>query len=251
MNTWIKFVWATHPKVRPAHPAARMIGGLRRRSRAVFLSLFWLACWAPGPSAQISRKGGPAPSLDALRLAFDANQSANGAIWPGNTSYRLCASDVIRLNFALTPEFNQTVRIQPDGRASLRAAGPVSLEGLTPEEGASAVGVAYSGILRAPLVTLTLEEFNSPSFVISGQVKNPGRYALHGYTSAAEAIAIAGGLLSAAKASQVLLFRKDGDDWGRVIRIDMKRILQGKATSEDAEIRDGDMLMVPRSRFRK
>ena len=36
-----------------------------------------------------------------------------------DTRYRLCASDAIALTFPLTPEFDQTVNIQPDGFGSL------------------------------------------------------------------------------------------------------------------------------------
>lgn len=62
--------------------------------------------------------------------------------------YRLCASDVIAVNFPLTPEFDQTLTIQPDGFATLSAVGAVRLEGLTTDESIRAIGAAYSKTLH-------------------------------------------------------------------------------------------------------
>jgi polysaccharide biosynthesis/export protein len=161
--------------------------------------------------------------------------------------YQLCASDVIALEFPLTPEFDQTVNIQPDGFASLAGAGDVHLEGLTAEEAVAAIQKAYAGILRDPIVTVELKDFNKPYFVVTGQVNKPGKYDLRGYTSATEAVAIAGGFNESAKHSQVLLFRRVNNQWYEVKSLDLKRILKGRDVNEDAEIRPGDMLFVPQN----
>jgi len=161
--------------------------------------------------------------------------------------YRLCASDVVALAFPLTPEFDQTVSIQPDGFASLTGAGEIHLEGLTAPEAADAVRTAYAKILREPIVTVELKEFNKPYFIVTGQVNRPGKYELHGTTSATEAVAIAGGVNDAAKHSQVLLFRRVSSDWYEVKPLNLKRILHGRGVNEDPEIRPGDMLVVPQN----
>jgi len=127
--------------------------------------------------------------------------------------YRLCASDVISLTFPLTPEFDQTVSVQPDGFVSLAGASNVHLEGMTTEESAVAIRAAYAKILHDPIVTVELKDFNKPYFVVSGQVNRPGKYDLRGETSATQAIAIAGGFNDAARHSQVFLFRRINNDW--------------------------------------
>lgn len=161
--------------------------------------------------------------------------------------YQLCASDVIALEFPLTPEFDQTVNIQPDGFASLAGAGDVHLEGLTTEEAVAAIKKAYAGILHDPVVTVELKDFNKPYFIVSGQVNKPGKYDLRGYTSAAEAVAIAGGFNESAKHSQVLLFHRVNNEWYEVKSLDLKRILKGRDVNEDTEVRPGDMLFVPQN----
>jgi polysaccharide biosynthesis/export protein len=165
--------------------------------------------------------------------------------------YRLCASDVITLAFPLTPEFDQTQTVQPDGFVSLVGAGEVHLQGLTTRESVETVRAAYGSILNDPIVTIELKDFNKPYFIVGGQVSKPGKYDLRGYTTAAEAVAIAGGFTELAKHSQVLLFRRVNDDWLEVKPLDLKRILQGHDVNEDAAIRPGDMLFVPQNLFSK
>jgi len=165
--------------------------------------------------------------------------------------YRLCASDVIALAFPLTPEFDQTVSIQPDGFVSLAGVGAVHLEGLTTQESAAAVRAAYSAILNDPIVTVDLKDFNRPYFTVGGEVGHPGKYDLRGETTASEAIATAGGFNDFAKHSEVLLFRKVNSGWYEVKPLNMKRILEGHNINEDPEIRPGDMLYVPQNLISK
>jgi polysaccharide export outer membrane protein len=161
--------------------------------------------------------------------------------------YQLCPSDSISLSFPLTPEFNQTVNVEPDGFAALAGAGSVHLAGMTTDEAAAVIGKAYSKLLRDPIVTVELKDFNKPYFVVGGQVNKPGKYDLRGYTSASEAVAVAGGFNDTAKHSQVLLFRRVNDQWYEVKCLNLKRILTGRDLNEDAELQPGDMLYVPQN----
>lgn len=195
----------------------------------------------------------------ALQLTWSSSPAEQGSaqantqtdIQHRDERYRLCASDVIALTFPLTPEFNQTINIEPDGFASLVGAGDVRLEGLTIEESAAAIRTAYASILHDPLITVELKDFNRPYFVVGGEVGRPGKYDLRGDTRATEAIAIAGGFNDASKHSQVLLFRKVNNDWYEVKPLNLKRILQGHEVNEDPEIRAGDMLYVPQNTLSK
>lgn len=164
-----------------------------------------------------------------------------------DTRYRLCASDVIAITFPLTPEFNQTVSIQPDGFVSLAGAGDVHLQGLTTRESVDAIRAAYANVLKDPLVTVDLKDFNKPFFTVGGQVNHPGKYDLRGPTSVTQAIAEAGGFNQEARHSQVLLFRRQNDAWYEVKSLNLKKILRGRDLNEDTELRPGDMLYVPQN----
>jgi len=53
--------------------------------------------------------------------------------------YRLCTTDVVDVSFTLSPEFNQSLTVQPDGYVALKDAGMVYAQGLTLDEFSNAV----------------------------------------------------------------------------------------------------------------
>ena len=55
------------------------------------------------------------------------------------SGYRLQPGDTFTVHYRLTPEYNQTVTLQPDGTVTLRLLGPVSLRGLTGEQARSRI----------------------------------------------------------------------------------------------------------------
>ena len=108
------------------------------------------------------------------------------------------------------------MNIQPDGFASLSGAGDVHLEGLTTEQAVARDSSRLREILHEPIVTVELKDFNKPYFIVSGQVHKAGKFDLRGYTTATQAVAMAGGFEDSAKHSQVLLFRRKNNDWYEV-----------------------------------
>lgn len=168
-----------------------------------------------------------------------------------NPRYQLCRGDVLELDFPFTPEFNQTPTIQPDGYITLRGVGDLHVEGQTVPELTQALRTAYGKILRDPVITIALKDFDKPYFIVSGQVGRPGKYDLRGDTTVTQALAIAGGFNDNAKHSQVLLFRQASNDWVEVKKLNLKQMLRTQNLSEDLHLRPGDMLFVPKSAVSK
>ena len=129
--------------------------------------------------------------------------------------------------------------------------GAVHLAGLTAEEALASIQSAYALTIDNPVVTLELKDFKRPYFIVSGEVRKPGKYDLRGYTSITEALATAGGFNEFAKRLSVLLFRRAGDEWYAVKALDLKKLLEGREVNEDIEIRAGDMIVVPATAFSK
>jgi polysaccharide export outer membrane protein len=169
----------------------------------------------------------------------------------GRPLYRLNRSDVVALSFTLSPEFDQTLTIQPDGYVALKDAGPVLARGLTLEEFRVAVGQAYTGYLHDPQVAVALKEFEHPYFVAGGEVGKPGKYELRADTSILEAIEIAGGFTREARHSQVLLFRHVNDDLVEARVFDLKKMLKERTLSEVPQLSPGDLIFVPQNSISK
>jgi len=216
---------------------------------AAAATLFAAAC-VPPAAAQATMLPNNV-TRPALASAATPQNSDRPALQQRNPRYHLCATDVIALTFPLTPEFDQTVNVQPDGFITLAGAGNVHVAGLTTQETVPAIQAAYANILHNPILTIELKDFNKPYFTVSGQVFKPGKFDLRGYTTATEAVALAGGFEDSAKHSQVLLFHRVNDSWTEVKTLDLKHILQGHNVNEDPEIRPGDMVFVPQNTISK
>jgi polysaccharide biosynthesis/export protein len=167
--------------------------------------------------------------------------------WLHGGRYRLTATDVIDITFPYVPEFDQTLTVQPDGYVTLRAVGELRVQGRTLPELRLMLLEAYQPILREPVITIVLKEFEKPYFVATGEVSKPGKFELRGATTLTEALAIAGGLTEKGKSSQIVLFRRYSPDMLEVKQIDVKKMLGSRDLSEDPLLRPGDMVFVPKS----
>jgi len=168
-----------------------------------------------------------------------------------NPRYQLANDDVLQLSFALTPEFNQTVAVQPDGFITLLGVGDLHVKGQTVPEVTLSIQAAYQKKLHNPMLTVRLVDFEKPYFVVGGEVGHPGKFELRGETTMIQAVAVAGGFTESSKHSQVWLFRRVSNDWVETQRFDLKKMLKTGDLREDALLRPGDMLYVPKNTLSK
>ena len=165
--------------------------------------------------------------------------------------YRLHKSDQLEISFTFSPEFNQTVNVQPDGFVGFKGLGNLYVEGQTLPELEAALRNAYAAVLHDPEVTIVLKDFDRPFFIAAGQVSRPGKYELRADMTATEAVAIAGGFTQDARHSQVVLFRRVSDDLVEARVLNLKKMLSSHDLNEDPHLRPGDMLYVPESTISK
>jgi polysaccharide export outer membrane protein len=199
----------------------------------------------PNPTAQ--QIGPPVTSKSGV---------ADGAWSPALTGvrrplYRLCKSDVVAISFTFSPEFDQSVSVQPDGYVVLKGVKPLVAEGTTVPELQDAISRAYASFLHDPEVTVALKDFDKPYFIVGGEVNHPAKYELRSDIRVTEAVAIAGGLTPRAKHSQIVLFRRVSDDLVESRLLDVKAMLESRNLAEDIHLRPGDFLFVPQNLISK
>lgn len=163
--------------------------------------------------------------------------------------YTLHTGDVIALNYRYTPEFNQTVTVQPDGSVSLNVVGDVAVEGLSVDQVKNRIVQLASARLNHPELTITLVHFQSPYIVVAGEVDRPGKYDLNESTTALQAILLAGGFKDSARDTKVYLFRRINADDAEVRQLDLHNIKNQADLERDTELEPGDMLLVTRNRM--
>jgi len=220
---------------------------------------------APGSSAPPTGKLAAAESSQSQDRTGTVSSISGAITQPGKAGgmgdpafggerhplYRLSKSDTVDLNFTFSPDFNQTLTVQPDGFVVLKGAGVLLAEGLTVPQMQQAVTYAYRGFLHEPEVTVTLKDFDKPYFLASGEVGRPGKYELRGDLTVNEAVAIAGGFTQQARHSQVVLFRRISAYVAESHVLDLKKMLDSRDLREDLHLQPGDFIFVPQSRISK
>jgi polysaccharide biosynthesis/export protein len=162
--------------------------------------------------------------------------------------YQLRRGDVLELQFPFVPDFNQTTTVHPDGFVTLRVIGPLRADGLTLPELSQKVRAEYAAILRDPVITIELKDFEKPYFIVAGEVERPGKYDLRGETTATQAIAVAGGLKDRAKHAEAALIRRLPGGKFQAQRLNLKKLLKEAQLNADLRLESGDMLFIPRGR---
>ncbi len=165
--------------------------------------------------------------------------------------YRVTTSDVLDVICTFSPEYNQTVTVQPDGYIILKDLGTMYAEGTTLPQLQESVQSAYSTFLNNPQVSIVLKDFNKPYFIAAGEVTRPGKYELRGDTTVTEAVAMAGGFNSQARHSQVVLFRRMSNELVETRLINIKRMMSARSLAEDLHMKPGDLLFVPQNTISK
>jgi polysaccharide export outer membrane protein len=168
-----------------------------------------------------------------------------------NPRYQLRKGDTFDLDFDLSPEFNQTVAVEPDGYVTLKGVGSIFVEGQTVPQLTETVKTSYARILHDPVIAITLRDFEKPYFIAGGQVGKPGKYDLRSDLTVTEAVAIAGGFNDKSKHSQVVLFRPAPGGGYEAKLINAKKLLASRDLSEDIHLQPGDMIYIPQNALSK
>src|SRR6266404_6242867 len=163
--------------------------------------------------------------------------------------YRLQPGDVFEVQFRYSPEFNQTVTVQPDGYISLEMGGDLKVAGLTIEQTRAAILKKAGARLQDPVAAIVLKEFQKPYFVISGEVNLPGKIEMRERVTALQAIMLAGGMKEAARSSQVVVFRRINSDTAEVKLLNLKSVRRTADLENDLTLQPGDMVFVPRDKI--
>jgi polysaccharide biosynthesis/export protein len=206
-------------------------------------------------AAQVSSQAGAEHLVAASNASADSASATAIPVVPQlqtrDSRYQLCAGDSFDVSFELSPEFNQTVTVQPDGFVTLKSVGDVKVQDQTVPQLTQTLREAYGKILNDPLIVVVLKDFQKPFFIADGQVGHPGRYEMRGNLTLAEAIAIAGGFTEMSKHSQVRLYRRTNDQWAFAKVFNLKEMEQKGDLHEDPLLHPGDMLFVPKNSLSK
>src|SRR5436190_18984017 len=89
--------------------------------------------------------------------------------------YKIGPSDVIEIKIANAPELSGTYAVSATGAIQMSFLGALNIKDKTPPQLSKLIADKLRGeYLKDPQVTVTVTQYNSRSFYIQGEVRNPG-----------------------------------------------------------------------------
>ena len=139
--------------------------------------------------------------------------------------------------------------VRPDGHISLQLVKEIKAAGLTPTQLTTLLSKKYMGQLKNPEIAVIVRSVREPYRIyVDGEVRSPGALEIVGSMSVLQAIALAKGLKDdTAKASEVVVIRRDRSGQPFVIKLDLNAAPSGQDLSQDIRLLPNDFVHVPRS----
>jgi polysaccharide export outer membrane protein len=172
-------------------------------------------------------------------IAYDYSKEPD----PRRDEFVLGVNDALRINVWKNPELSVEARVRPDGTITMPLVGDIKAVGRSPSTLKAEITKRLQSFVRdeGAIVSIAVTEVNSYRFTVSGQVEKPGIMTAKYYVTAAEAVAMAGGLNRYANAHRLVLVRSDARGLRR-IPLDYDRISSGEHPEENLIIVTGDTL---------
>lgn len=162
--------------------------------------------------------------------------------------YRFQDYDQIFVSLAQEPERNIRATVGGDGYIDYPYIGRVLVRGRTVAEVQEEIvsRLKAGGYFVAPEVSITIESFRKPLATVVGQdtVQRPNAYEFRPGQRLRDLIGMAGGpIYGAADTRRAVLQRKDSNER---IPVNLRFLLQDVRDDQNYELKDGDVLTVPR-----
>ena len=145
--------------------------------------------------------------LLACSLSAQSNSAAQSPDSKKNYVHTLTLADRVRISVYQEDDLTTMARIDARGKINLPLIGEINLGGLTVVQAQEAIQGAYKEgrYLRAPQVTVSVEDYAAREVSIQGQIRNPGRYALpiESTFTVVELVTKAGGITDIGKGTTV------------------------------------------------
>jgi polysaccharide export outer membrane protein len=173
--------------------------------------------------------------------------AAAGAEANPQGSYRIAAGDLLEVIVWRNKELSMPVTVRPDGWISYPLVSDLQAAGLTPVELQHKLENAFASVVTTPMVTVLVSRVANVRVSILGKVRQPGRYAIDGPTTALDVLALAGGPTEYADPEGIYILRRSADPAALYERIPARyssSISPGKGNTNVA-VSAGDIIIVP------
>jgi len=167
-------------------------------------------------------------------------------------TYRLGPGDEIAIRVFGQPDYSLAkIKVSPVGRIYHPLVGDIEVVGYTIPQLEKKLTTDFSEYVINPKVSVSLEEAQSAKIGVLGEVRAPSILIMSRPMTILEVINSTGGFTETANRRDVMLLRQNRSGIMQHIKVDIKKILDGKAGPEDnIMVIAGDVVMV-NSNFKK
>ena len=168
--------------------------------------------------------------------------------------YVIGPQDVLSITVFEQADLGGKYAVELDGSFTFPLIGRVQAGGMTIRNFELELKKALAdGFFKNPQVTVSIEQYRSQRVFVTGEVRNPGSYALTGDMTLIEVLAKAGSTTQNA-ADEVVVVRggkpsgqSAGDSGKNTIRVNLNDLQSGVAGARNIDLRDGDTIYVGRA----
>jgi polysaccharide export outer membrane protein len=201
-----------------------------------------------------SRKEGARPAPDKPAAEGDTEDEFFKTIYRNfYDTYRLGPGDEVAIRVQGQPDYSlDKVKISPVGQIYHPLAGDIEVAGLTVAQLKKKLTADFSEYIVNPKVSVTLEQAQSAKLGVLGEVKAPGVVLMSRPMSILDVISASGGFTETAKRTDVTVLRQTRDGRSQKLKVNLKRILDGKSgPEENLMMQAGDTVIVDSSTRKK
>lgn len=161
-------------------------------------------------------------------------------------TYKLGPDDQIAIRIVGQPDYSlERVVVSPVGRIYHPLIGDVEVVRLTVPQVRDKLAVAFSQYIRDPQVSVSLIDAKSAKIGVLGDVAQPGVVLMTRPMTVLDAVSASGGVTTFGSQSNITLVRQLGDGRMNTMKINLKRVVEGKADPEEnVTLRAGDTIIV-------
>lgn len=175
------------------------------------------------------------------------------------SDYQIRSGDVLQIEVLEDPSLDRAVVVLPNGQITFPFAGTLRAGGRTiGQVQANLRNALASNFAAPPTVFIGVQPsqndavggLDGPSIDVYfvGEVNRPGLVEVKKGTSLLQAVAVSGGVSRFAAIKRIQLRRTGSDGVQRVTILNYKALADGAVTN-DIELRDGDVILVPERRL--
>ena len=162
------------------------------------------------------------------------------------STYKLGPADEVAIRIVGQPDYTlEKAQVSPVGRLYHPLIGDVDVAGLTITQLTDKLTLEFGQYIREPRVSVSLIAANSSMIGVLGDVTRPGIVVMSRPMTVLDAISASGGVSDLGSQSNITLVRRANDGNMRTMKVNLKRVLEGKAgPEENVSLQAGDTLIV-------